>query len=362
MAEKRNLRPRARPTRPLGARDDGPSERWDPPTWDDASQLWAIPNKLGQRLHEKSRLGVQLPNGNFGMNDVEVLFSHWNRHLPLPSEAWLDERLDLNPNLLAEAVVMDTARSGGEVVVPGGRVDGFADAWAVRWSRHAKPPSTPRARCEWTHASRSVEWESLVHLADVAGEQGVVTEWYVVDEELDVTMYHVERVDFSGRLTTWSQLDRSTQEKVRRAWEERVPCSDGHRLPLIHGAWPWPQLGTTHASGRILRREESEILAHILDDADLSAISELALTLMSQGVLLRPGFKYGCRWRVYDDDMDAVHAPWLLQTADRRPSTWEDVCLAVRLAEGVNKTWVTDVALNGTVRWLSIRRALPGRE
>ena len=42
---------------------------------------------------------------------------------------------------------------------------------------------------------------------------------------------------------------------------------------------------------------------------------------------------------------------------NRRPAarSWQEVCLAVRLAEGVNKIWVTEV--NG--QWLAVRRALP---
>lgn len=362
MAEKRTLRPRVRPTRPLGSREDGPAERWGPPSWNEALQMWVIPSKLGQRLHEKSRIGLQLPDGCFALSDIELLFSHWNRHVPLPTDSWLDERLRMNPRLLLEAVVMDTARLGGEILVPGERVDGFEDAWGVRWSRHAKPPARPRARCEWTEASQHVDWASLARRAVRTESMDVVDEWYVIDEEMDVTMYHVATMEFSGSVATWQSLDHESKEGIRSSWEQRVPCGEGHRLPLTSERWPWPQLGTTHASGRILRREESEVLAHLMDGAPLSNDAQLALVLMRQGVLLRPGFKFGSRWRVYDDDMDVVHAPWLVQTADRRPSTWEEVCLAVRLAEGVNKTWVTDVEVDGTARWLSIRRALPGRD
>ena len=75
---------------------------------------------------------------------------------------------------------------------------------------------------------------------------------------------------------------------------------------------------------------------------------------------MRPGFKYGCRWRVYSTPVDVDHAPWLMQMEQDSPQNWEGVCLSVRLAEGVNKGWV--VALDrGGWNFLLISRHLPGR-
>ena len=75
----------------------------------------------------------------------------------------------------------------------------------------------------------------------------------------------------------------------------------------------------------VLRPEQDEGLYAVVDNA---------------GLLLRPGFKYGCRWRAYEEDIEVAHAPWLIQPENEAPSTWEEVCLAVRLAEGVNKRWL----------------------
>lgn len=361
MGEKRTLRPRPRPNRPLGVADDARQERLEPPTPTKDGRAWTVTSKLGQRLYEKSRLGQPDSTGLHHLSDVEVLYCHWNRHLPLPRESWLEDRLRERPLMLHEAVVFDVARSGGELVVPGHRIVEDAGSWGIRWSRHAKPPAPPVARCTWTQAASMVQWDELLGRAQASKDDGLIEEWYVIDDEFDVTMYHVAEVEFSGSLRTWERLDASERDEISRAWSQRTPCADGHRLPLIDGSWPWPQLGTTQASGRLLSAEESEVLGHLVDGTTLSDVATHALRLMNVGVLLRPGFKFGCRWRVYNDDMDAIHAPWLLQTLDRRPTTWEEVCLAVRLAEGVNKIWVTEVSEKGEGRWLSIRRALPGR-
>ena len=75
---------------------------------------------------------------------------------------------------------------------------------------------------------------------------------------------------------------------------------------------------------------------------------------------MRPGFKYGCRWRVYSTSVEEDHAPWLMQMEQDAPSNWEGVCLSVRLAEGVNKGWVIAIK-RSCWNFLVISRHLPGR-
>ena len=83
--------------------------------------------------------------------------------------------------------------------------------------------------------------------------------------------------------------------------------------------------------------------------------------LANSGCILRPGFKYGCKWRVYDDEVGKSHAPWLLQPLSDAPSSWEGICLSVRLAEGVHKKWVCAIPLNDDWKFMNIKRWLPGR-
>ena len=348
----RDLRPRPRPQRPLGDRPEGPRDRWDPPTAHE--QGWVVPAKLGQRLYEKSKLGQRLEDGRVVLSSEEVLFCHWNRHVSLPSDAWLEEELSKDSTLLQRAVVLDVARSGGEVLVLNPHP---SPRWGLRWSRHAKPPAPPEAKADWATSTSDVDWSGLLRDAINDDSAGLLSEWYIIDEELDVTMYHLYPVEFSGVLPAWSSLDSEQRHALTHAWKVKVPCGDGYRLPLIDGGWPWSQVGTTHASGRQLNAEESAIMAHLVDGQPLTPIAQKAQQLMDAGVMLRPGFKYGCRWRAYDDEVDVAHAPWLVQTDDQRPVRWQEVCLAVRLAEGVNKIWVTEVEGH----WLAIRRALPGR-
>ena len=209
----RDLRPRPRPQRPLGHRPEGPRDRWAPPVPHQGG--WAVPAKLGQRLYEKSKLGRLDGDGNLVLSSEEVLFCHWNRHVSLPSEAWLEEELEGDPNLLQRAVILDVDGSGGEILVIN---DADTPRWGLRWSRHAKPPAPAEAVADWSTAAANVDWSTLLSDAHLDDAQGRLSEWYIIDEEFDVTMYHVHPVAFSGALTPWSQLEEQQRDGLRHAW------------------------------------------------------------------------------------------------------------------------------------------------
>ena len=86
--------------------------------------------------------------------------------------------------------------------------------------------------------------------------------------------------------------------------------------------WPLPSIGLPHFSGRYLRTEEWHYLQNPSSRTD-----GLFAALVEAGLLLRPGFKYGCRWRAYEDDIEVAHAPWLIQPRSEAPDNWEEVCL-----------------------------------
>ena len=69
---------------------------------------------------------------------IEVLFCHWNRHVPIPEE-WVSEIISEDPDFIAKSVVFDVSRSGGEIVIPTENCANvvFADnSFAVKWSRN----------------------------------------------------------------------------------------------------------------------------------------------------------------------------------------------------------------------------------
>ena len=309
-------RPRQRPTRPIGLNElSVPTIPSDQPLSRD--NKWFIPNPVASRLYQKSALGVPVEDG-IVMSAEEVMFCHWHRHIPISTE-WVDARLAEDADFAHRCVAYDVARSGGEKIVP---VDG---KW-LRWPRESHPSKSGAfAEVKWAKTGDDFAWENLFSWVEEVIGNGMVPELALVDDEMDVTMYRLSLIDPQG------SLEPSTVDN------------------------PSDQIGIEHLSRRFYRADESAWMA-----GDTDEVSRLFGELNSRGLLLRPGFKYGCRWRVYSTPIDEEHAPWLMQLQADAPEDWEGVCLAVRLAEGVNKGWVVALDLSGW-KFLMFRRHLPGR-
>ena len=100
-----------------------------------------------------------------------------------------------------------------------------------------------------------------------------------------------------------------------------------------------------------LDRIESEWIESQISNLQVSGIVGLYANLIEKKLLCRPGFKYGCRWRVYAESMDEEHAPWLLSPEIEAPKNWDGTCLAVRLAAGFHKTWECALEIDG---WIGV--------
>ena len=315
MGGGRRSRPRERPKRPLGLSEEGsPTKLNQPPEQRDDG--WFIPEPISNRLYQKSALGKPI-DGGILLTAEEVMFCHWHRHVPLPEE-WVDERLAEDPNFAHKAVAFDVVRNAGEKVVP---LDG---RW-LRWSRESHPSmGGPVAAIRWARAREHLDMDDLLSWAKDLEHEGMMAELAIVDDEMDVTMYRLSLIDPKGDL--------------------QPATSESH-----------PLLGVEHLSRRFLRDDELNWINGVQNP-----VTELFGELNSRGLLMRPGFKFGCRWRVYSTPVDVDHAPWLMQMEMDAPSNWEGICLSVRLAEGVNKGWVVALPRDDW-NFLLIRRHLPGR-
>ena len=72
--------------------------------------------------------------------------------------------------------------------------------------------------------------------------------------------------------------------------------------------------------------------------------------------MIRPGFKYGTRWRCYDKPLGEDHAPFLVILPEDAPKDWAGACLASRLASGVNKIWLHPISHGDSWNYLAIKR------
>jgi len=359
MARKeRTYTPRVRSVRPLGSSlsaNAPPSSPHPCPVAMDG--LWYIPSPLSQRLHQKSALGQLTADGGILLTIEEVMFSHWYRHVPLPEQSgWLDDQLSSDGSVLSHVIVMDVMRNGGELVVPAchleERFPSLPNAtWAVRWQRHEswkKHKGFSQIRVQRTHDS--IDWNELQQWVVAVLEHGHLPELCVMDDEMDVTVYKLSHEHPTGDQIIVQDLDTSARTLLGQSLAHSVATNGGYFIG-IDDNWPLPAFGIPHLSGRFLRQEEFSFLSEDVDSNTL--YSQLA----QQRLLLRPGFKYGCKWRAYETDINTEHAPWLVQPVELAADTWEGVCLSVRLAEGVNKRWLCAIDEKNSWKFLNIQRS-----
>lgn len=288
----------------------------------------------------------------------EVMFCHWYRHVPLPGGAeWFDAQLMQTPRLALATIALDVLRNGGELVVPTVHLhERFpnlnAATWAVRWERHetwTKHGGFSQVRLQ--HTSDALDWRELLDWVIDVEASGHIAELCVVDDEFDTTVYHLSLANPTGDQRVLSSLSSHEVADLQQRTAGAAPMEAGFFVGK-EGTWPLPALGVQHFSGRYLRHEEHN---YILNQGQNDQL-ELYNVLANRGLILRPGFKYGCRWRAYETSIETEHAPWLVQPEDEAPGTWEEVCLSVRLAEGVNKRWLCALRMESSFSFLNIKR------
>ena len=315
MAEGRKSKPRVRPTRPIGLSSEGSPTKTNPKPVK-MEEGWFLSAPLSNRLYQKSALGKPV-DGGIILTSEEIMFCHWHRHVPL-EVGWVESQLQIDPNFAHKAVAFDVVRSAGEKVVP------ISGKW-LRWPRESHPnKGDADAEIRWARAKEDLDIDDLLDWVESVSSNDMNAEFAIVDDEMDVTMYRMELIEPQGNL---------------------APATRDN----------YPLLGVEHLSRRFLRDDELDWI-----NGEENPVTDLFDELNSRGLLMRPGFKYGCRWRVYSSKVEEDHAPFLMQMEEDSPKNWEGVCLSVRLAEGVNKGWV--IAVNrGRWKFLLIRRHLPGR-
>ena len=348
---RRSLAPRPRSLRPIRRVPNAEGPSYPAPVAHGST--WVLHPSIRDRLHQKSALGRRI-EGDVHVNAVELLFTHWHRHVELPSSTWVEDQLMHQQDFLHEAVAFEHARLGGGLLVPIEHtpVTAALGTWCLRWERssnaHQDPPI---GEVRWARGSDSLDWRELDDWTSRVEDAGRFAEVLVVDDEFEVTSYRFHHLDPTGTHLRPRDLGHEDLTHIRRLAE--MEAQAGY-LPDEGIEWPLPQMGVRNAGGTILSKLEWEALKDAPDEPEQDDAA-LLWALLDRGLLVRPGFKFGCEWRAYDLDMDATHAPWLIQPNWRSPVVWEGVCLAARLAAGVNKTWVTAFRIDGW-RFLSVNR------
>jgi len=309
-----------------------------------------------QRLWNKSAIGRPLGE-KILLTPAEVVFCHEHRHLNWPHDDWLREAAEESPQLLEEAVVVES------LMVPGNRLvthqnfeslelSSAESTWGLRWTSESHPRTDkPVAEVRWYHASEQLDVEDLFIWSELVSDEGRIPEILVVDDEHAVVTYRVGRVEPEG-----SMGSPSLDGLQYIANLEVTHLDSGGRFIVGFEKWSEDRIGVPHPEGRVLDPCTSQMLDSLEDPGNSTMGAEILLDLLERGLHPRPGFKYGTRWRCYDRPLGEGHAPWLVVHPAEAPSDWGGACLASRLASGVGKTWLHPLQMDGGWRYLSITR------
>lgn len=314
---------------------------------------WAVLGGSANRLWERGNFGRPIRDGVI-LSAAEILNAHRLRGLPLPHEDWLSDTLESHPNLLLESEALGALRYPGEKFVLSQNLSAVnavlldEESWGLRWSRDTKPSeSDPVSEVRWMRARDEIDWNALARWTANVESGGRIPEILIVDDEHGVVTYRTRHHDPRGTLANpFRELENEGRRKVAHAWTAGRETSGGFWLHIQSGDWPLDGIGINLEGGIWVDKLEARIISRIINptmprpDGTDGAFVHILEDLMSRGLSIRPGFKYGTRWRAYDGRIGDGHAPWLIVPDVEAPTDWAEACLSARLAAGVNKFWL----------------------
>ncbi len=331
---------------------------------------WVVLGTTANRLWERGCFGRPIRDG-VQLTIAEVLCAHRLRGLPLPHEQWLSEALRECPDILFESEILDALRFPGEKVVLAENLSAVnavlldSRSWALRWSRNVMPKEAlPLSEIRWVKSSDTIDWDELAEWTANVESGGRIPELLIIDEEHSVVTYRSRFHHPNGPLLNpFRELDNEQRRIIAHAWAESRETSEGIWLDIDSTIWPISGIGIRMEDGIWLTEIEGRIVSRIINptmippSGEVGQMFELLSDLLSRGVAVRSGFKYGTRWRAYAGAVGEGHAPWLIVPLREAPTNWGEICLSARLAANVNKSWLCASATDGKDwRYLAIER------
>ena len=312
---------------------------------------WIYDGSAAERLWQKSAIGRPLNDGSLELSPVETIFVHHHRNLDLPTGDWMINALSENSLLLQEYSVLEALRVPGNKIVLMRNMELFPhniqpQSWAARWPSNTHPRNSEAiAEVRWFHESDKLDATELHNWAIEVRKSARIPEVLVVDEELSVVTYHLSDESPSGSFQSNQALESLA------SLSGGISSADG--MLFTSKNWDIEQLGVPTEAGIHLDSIACEIVQGL---TPLSEGAMILSDLLNRGLVMRPGFKYGSRWRCYDKPLGEDHAPFLVVLPEDAPRDWAGTCLASRLASGVNKIWLHPVRQGDSWNYLAITR------
>ena len=265
-----------------------------------------------QRLWEKSAIGTKIEGGGLKFFPEEVIFAHIHRHQSLPHENWINDNMNNFPDLENKYFILEALRVPGNLVQLYPEDNCSQGTWALRWHKEHHPDrDNPTSEIRWYKARDDLDINELFSWTVSVVNKDRIPEVLVIDDEFSIVSYELKIADPTGNV----QYDSS--------------------LEMVE----WDNFGINTRFGNRF----NEIELSIIQNNELTTHNTVLSDLISRGLAIRSGFKYGTLWRGYSNNIGTEHAPWLIDTAIEAPINWTQACLNARLAAGVNKQYVVAI-------------------
>ncbi len=161
----------------------------------------------------------------------------------------------------------------------------------------------------------------------------------VVDMDGDITIFGVSVAEISGEIDI-SDLDRTT-------------FVEGKRIQPESDSFPeW--IGYSRGKMRFLSEVEYAGIEEHPGKNVAGSKGAVYSDLVSRGLILKSGFKYGADFRAYVSP-DSEHAEYLINTIEKE-TEWSRLSRIVRVANAVRKTAILSCAKSAGISYLKIRR------
>ena len=332
---------------------------------------WAVIGGSANRLWERGCFGKPT-NGGVVLTNTEVLNAHRLRGLPLPNPKWLEEIVEVQGDIFFECEVLDALRYPGEKVILKQNLSAVSavvldpKTWALRWSRSVQPKyDDPISEIRWFHASDTIDWKEILQWTSNVESGGRIAELLIVDDEHGVVTYRTSLHQPTGKFRNpFTEMENDERRLISKAWSLSKPTDNGYWIPSENMTWPLEGMGIELENGIWISNVEARIVSRVVNptmpkpDGELGKLVAALSDLISRGLAIRSGFKYGTRWRGYSGAVGEDHAPWLIVPLDEAPLDWGEACLVARLAAGVNKNWLCAIPPQeiGGWRYLALER------
>lgn len=237
------------------------------------------------------------------------------------------------------------------------------------YERGKKPPAEASFIVKALSERAKFKIKEVMKWIEEAGDKRLLIG--IVDEEGDLTYYLTKFFMLKGKLkekeyegSIISLNDRCIvweKELAEKLKENFIGRDFGKyvQLSLMEAAYLSKRGAKIFRNGKAMTTNEFINYAKKIQP-DIEERLKVYEDLRKKNLLPKTGFKFGSHFRVYDNEPEETHAPYLIHVVkESYEATWTEISRAIRLAHSVKKEMIFAVAGNEEIKYVRMRRITP---